>query len=273
MNAFNSYVRLIGAGGLAAGLAMFGGCADPASDAPATPTEAEGAAGTDAEAAQAPGRRFPANNLDLPADMLVADPQANATRSAYFGDLPVHTNYSFDAFAFVTVATPDDAYRYAQGEAIEHPAGFEVQLRAPLDFYAVTGHAMFLGAVEAAADTSTVFSELPHVQDLHNMNAPENRNVEGMVRRITTFRSFLPQTRAGIADGSIDVEMVNEIARNAWTDIIAAAQTHYRPDPAKSLLSTTYGDCEPLNPPETLETRPVGTIQERWISPPRPLPQ
>ena len=33
MNAFNSYVRLIGAGGLAAGLAMLGGCAGPDPDA------------------------------------------------------------------------------------------------------------------------------------------------------------------------------------------------------------------------------------------------
>jgi hypothetical protein len=232
MNAFSSYVRPIGAGVLTAGLAMLGGCAGPAPDAPATPT--------DAEEAQTPTGRFPADSLDLPADMLVADPQANATRSAYFGDLHVHTNYSFDAFAFGTVATPDDAYRYAQGEAIEHPAGFEVQLRAPLDFYAVTDHAMFLGAVEAAADTSTAFSQLPHVQDLHDMNAPENRNVDGLVRRVTTFRSFLPQTRAGIADGSIEVEMVNDIARNAWSDIIAAAQTHYRPGSFTTFVAYEY---------------------------------
>ena len=98
----------------------------------------------------------------MPADVVVAEPQRNAGRSACFGDLHVHTNYSFDAFGFGTVATPDDAYRYAQGEAIEHPAEFEVKLRAPLDFYAVTDHAQFLGGVEAAADPSTDISRLPH---------------------------------------------------------------------------------------------------------------
>ena len=92
--------------------------------------------------------RFGGVELAMPADTLNANPESNANRNAYFGDLHVHTNYSFDAFAFGTVASPYDAYRFAKGEAIKHPAGFDVQLRAPLDFYAVTDHAMFLGAVK-----------------------------------------------------------------------------------------------------------------------------
>ncbi|MBT7370175.1 MAG: DUF3604 domain-containing protein, partial [Gammaproteobacteria bacterium] len=62
-------------------------------------------------------------------------PKANPERNAYFGDLHVHTKYSFDAYAFGTLATPYDAYRFAKGEAIKHPAGFDMQLRQPLDFY------------------------------------------------------------------------------------------------------------------------------------------
>ena len=72
---------------------------------------------------------------------------ANPDRNAYFGDLHVHTTYSFDAYAFGTLATPYDAYRFAQGEAIDNPAGFSMQLDEPLDFYAVTDHAMFLFVV------------------------------------------------------------------------------------------------------------------------------
>ena len=80
-------------------------------------------------------------------------------RKAYFGDLHVHTTYSFDGYAFGTLATPYDAYRFAKGEAIANPAGFTMQLSRPLDFYAVTDHGMFLGLVKAAADTSTEFSK------------------------------------------------------------------------------------------------------------------
>ena len=71
-------------------------------------------------------------------------PAPNPLRNAYFGDLHVHTNFSYDAFLNGTRATPHDAYRYAKGGALAHPAGFEVQLDAPLDFYAVTDHASFL---------------------------------------------------------------------------------------------------------------------------------
>ena len=79
-------------------------------------------------------------------------------RNAFFGDLHVHTAYSFDGYAFGTLATPYDAYRFAKGEAIKNPGGFNMQLSRPMDFYAVTDHAMFLGLVKAAADTSTEFS-------------------------------------------------------------------------------------------------------------------
>jgi hypothetical protein len=43
----------------------------------------------------------------------------------------VHSAYSFDAFAFGTIATPDDGYRYARGEAIAHPSGHQMKLQRP----------------------------------------------------------------------------------------------------------------------------------------------
>ena len=173
--------------------------------------------------------RFGGVELAMPADTLNANPESNANRNAYFGDLHVHTNYSFDAFAFGTVASPYDAYRFAKGEAIKHPAGFDVQLRAPLDFYAVTDHAMFLGAVKEAADTTTEFSRYAHVQGLHNINAPENQNFDSIPSRGVAFSTFLPDTLAKVGDGSIDPDLMNRIAKDAWTDTISAAETFNDP--------------------------------------------
>ncbi len=215
------------------------GCGQPA-DSPTQPnTTAPDAAPTDADP-QTAARRFGGVQLEMPADVIVATPQRSAARNTYFGDLHVHTEYSFDAFAFGTIASPGDAYRYAQGEAIKHPAGFDVQLDRPLDFYAVTDHAMFLGAVRAAADTSTWFSRLDHVQGLHNLNAPDNLNIESLPQRVTAFSTFLPDTLTGVADGSIDGEQLNQIAKNAWSDIIDAAKQHYNPGRFTTFVAYEY---------------------------------
>ncbi|MEH6909041.1 MAG: DUF3604 domain-containing protein [Oceanicoccus sp.] len=187
-----------------------------------------------------PESRFGGRQLTMPMDILVGNPSANANRNAYFGDLHVHTTYSFDAFAFGTLATPYDAYRYAKGEAIKHPGGFDVQLREPLDFYAVTDHAMFLGAVRDAADTTSDFSKYAHVEALHNLNAPENMNTKSLVARGNAFATFLPDTLRGIADGTVDVEMTNTIAREAWADTIIAAEEFNKPGEFTTFVAYEY---------------------------------
>ena len=45
-------------------------------------------------------------------------PGYNVDRNAYFGDLHVHTYLSNDAYISNARRTPDDAYRFARGEAI-----------------------------------------------------------------------------------------------------------------------------------------------------------
>ena len=54
----------------------------------------------------------------------------------------------------VPLSDPEMAYKYAQGESIPHPTGYDIQLRRPLDFYAVTDHGFFLGLLPNAADTT-----------------------------------------------------------------------------------------------------------------------
>ncbi len=152
-------------------------------------------------------------------------------RKAYFGDLHVHTTYSFDGYAFGTLATPYDAYRFAKGESISNPAGFVMQLSRPLDFYAVTDHAMFLGVLEAAADTSTEFSKKSFSKPYHDLNAPENMGTGtfDVVKRLMTFGSFLPEAVMQIRSGELDREEVLDVVRTAWRDSIDAADQHYDP--------------------------------------------
>lgn len=74
-------------------------------------------------------------------------------RRPMFGDLHVHGNESFDAWAYQTKATPDEIYKFAQGQPMQIPPfdengkGRVIQLSRPLDFTALTEHAEFLGEV------------------------------------------------------------------------------------------------------------------------------
>jgi hypothetical protein len=81
---------------------------------------------------------------------------ADPLRRLFFGDLHIHTSYSFDAHAFDVRHSPEDAYRFARGAALRLPPlgpdgeGTQtVKLSRPLDFAAVTDHSEFLGEVEA----------------------------------------------------------------------------------------------------------------------------
>ena len=178
--------------------------------------------------------------LSMPPGLLQAHPGIAARRHAYFGDLHVHTTYSFDAFAFGTLATPYDAYRFAKGRAIRHPAGFEVKLKRPLDFYAVTDHAMFLGAARAAADTGTELAKQPYTGFMHNLNAPGNMTAESVPTRVRVFSTFLASTLKGIKDGTIDGNMVNHILQSAWADEIKAAEQFNQPGKFTTFVAYEY---------------------------------
>ena len=82
----------------------------------------------------------------------------DAERQPFFGDVHVHSVFSFDAYLFDTRNGPRDAYRFARGEPVGLPPLDAMgdptrihQLRAPLDFAAVSDHAEMLGETTLCA--------------------------------------------------------------------------------------------------------------------------
>jgi hypothetical protein len=80
----------------------------------------------------------------------------NPTRTAYFGDMHVHTAASLDANLQGTQLRPADAYRFARGEALGiQPYDAEgnslrtIRIGRPLDFVALSDHSEFLGTIYA----------------------------------------------------------------------------------------------------------------------------
>lgn len=166
--------------------------------------------------------------------------EANPQRNAYFGDLHVHTTYSFDAYAFGTLATPYDAYRYARGEAIKHPAGYDLQLSQPLDFYGVTDHAMFMGVAPVAADTSSELSKYPFTEVLHDLNAPDNMDRWSLPRRVRGFGEFLQGLVPSLVNGEMDPEDTLSITRSAWADSVKAADLYNEPGRFTTFVAYEY---------------------------------
>ncbi|WSH69851.1 DUF3604 domain-containing protein (plasmid) [Rhizobium ruizarguesonis] len=88
-------------------------------------------------------------------------------RQAYFGETHVHTGWSFDAYIFGNhKTTPADAYRYAKGETIKHPAGYDIKIDTPLDWMGVTDHSEYVGTVALANTPGSAISKLPIAQKL-----------------------------------------------------------------------------------------------------------
>ncbi len=75
----------------------------------------------------------------------------NPDRKAYFGEQHVHTSWSVDAWLFGNHLTgPDAALKYAQGEAIKHPLGYDIKIEQPLDWMGVTDHSEYVGITKMA---------------------------------------------------------------------------------------------------------------------------
>jgi hypothetical protein len=137
---------------------------------------------------------------------------AAGERAPYFGDLHIHTRLSTDAYTFGTRATPDDAYRFAKGESITHPAGYEIALKAPLDFSAVTDHGEYLGMLSAMGDPESPLSKLPEAARLANPKTLADRNY--------VFRNAGPILGQHFDEATV---------RSAWQVVVAAAERHYVP--------------------------------------------
>ena len=180
-------------------------------------------------------------------------PDYNEDRNAYFGDTHVHTKYSFDAYIFGVTASPDDAYRYAQGESIKHPLGFDMQIDEPLDFYAVTDHGFFMGMLNGWADTSTYASTLPGAKPFHNLNRKENQTIDSAADRMGMFQVLVRETlldirpwwdptlwkavlSKNISMGSANFDQ--DTHTSAWADITRAAEEAN--NPGKFTTFTAY---------------------------------
>ncbi|MFP6584434.1 MAG: DUF3604 domain-containing protein [Candidatus Hydrogenedentota bacterium] len=143
--------------------------------------------------------------------------QDEADRKPLFGELHIHTAFSFDAYAFNTRATPDDAYNFAKGKPLKHPLGKTFQLERPLDFMAVTDHGVFMGVISKMADENHPLSKHPIATKINSAD-PSVRS--------SAFSEIVAQARSNDTSGPM---YDPSILRDTWDEVIASANRHYEP--------------------------------------------
>jgi len=139
------------------------------------------------------------------------------TKNAYFGDLHVHTSWSFDAFIYNTRTTPDDAYRFAKGEAIDHYMGEKIQTKRPLDFMAVTDHSEYMGVMMQMNDADHSFYKLPIAEQVRSKD------------RATSLETFTYIGTSIARNAPFGELMDYDIRKSTWNRIVEAANEHYEP--------------------------------------------
>lgn len=145
---------------------------------------------------------------------------AAESRMALFGDLHVHTGYSMDAFQFGTRTRPDDAYQFARGAPVVHAEGFKVQLDAPLDFYAVTDHAEYLGAMTLFGDPSHPFHQAAAEAGILDTSASA--------------------AKRSAATAFVASHTTRQDLQRAWREVVEAANRHNNPGEFTTFVAFEY---------------------------------
>src|SRR5215467_13955219 len=93
--------------------------------------------------------------------------EKNPDRNAYFGEEHIHTSWSLDAWVMGNrITSPDDALKYAQGQTIKHPLGYDIKIETPMDFMGVTDHSEYVGVTKQANTPGSAVSKMPEAQPL-----------------------------------------------------------------------------------------------------------
>ncbi|WGL17639.1 DUF3604 domain-containing protein [Microbulbifer bruguierae] len=143
---------------------------------------------------------------------------ARFAENVYFGNFHVHTSYSFDALTNGANTTPADAYRWAKGEAIPAAAAAgAMQIKRPLDFYAVSDHSEYLGVFKKMQDPENPASKLPIAKEI--LSKDKKVAFDAYARVLDTMTPGMEDP--ALADPAI--------MKPIWQEVIRTADEYYEP--------------------------------------------
>ncbi|MDS9467909.1 DUF3604 domain-containing protein [Paracoccus sp. MBLB3053] len=149
-----------------------------------------------------------------------SDVPKNPLKEAYFGEQHVHTGVSMDAFIAGNRLTPDDAYRFAQGEEIMVNGSMH-KIKRPLDFVAVTDHSEFMGEAYSLMNEGA-----PGYDDevaVAFREAPDLKTALGL------YAEYVLTPLAGGGDPHPEFFQGEEAIKSTWKKNFEATEKHYKP--------------------------------------------
>ena len=153
----------------------------------------------------------------------------DTNKNVYFGDLHIHTKNSFDAYIFNVRSTPDDVYRFAKGESVRHPSGFDITIGGdPLDFVAATDHGAYMGILPQLDNPDSPLSKLEIARGMFGTDPAQITAAFGKIGG--SVRSGKPYEE--IYD--------RDIIDSTWQDTIATADRHYQPGKLTTFAAYEY---------------------------------
>jgi len=136
----------------------------------------------------------------------------------YWGDLHLHTLYSFDSYNFGNKTLgPDDAYRFAKGEEVDAHGGRKAKLEQSLDFLMVSDHAEYTGVFLGMEKGNPDIVDTPLGKAWAAMNkagdtvGPMNEVVES------------------ITYGRGEGQPPKAFRKTVWSELVEAAERHNQP--------------------------------------------
>ncbi len=166
---------------------------------------------------------------ESPISSPISSQTSNPDKNAYFGDLHIHTKNSFDAYIFNVRSTPDDVYRFAKGESVRHPAGYDIKLGGdPLDFVAATDHGAYMGVLPAMDTKGHPLNNLEMSADMFSQD-PD--------KIIAAFSIIGGSVRSGKPISQIyDRDLIDQ----TWQNTVATANKHYAPGKLTTFAAYEY---------------------------------